>query len=81
MEQLTPHVAVRDEDIRQIAGLRYLKRFDLMDPCPQFTDQALNVLAANLVYSSDLDLRRFDHGPGIRLPGKHTATERARLGL
>ena len=45
IEQLTPHVAVRDEDIRQIAGLRHLKRFDLMDPCPQFTDQMLNVLA------------------------------------
>jgi hypothetical protein len=44
IEQLTPHVSVRDEDIKRIAGLRRLKRLDLMDPSPELTDKALEVL-------------------------------------
>ena len=44
IEQLTPHVSVRDEDIKRIAGLRRLKRFDLMDPAPELPDKALEVL-------------------------------------
>jgi hypothetical protein len=67
MEQLTPHVAVRDEDIRQIAGLRHLKLFDLMDPSPQFTDQALNVLAqiSSIQAISIYDASITDHGLGF----------------
>jgi hypothetical protein len=44
IEQLTPHVSVRDEDITRIAGLSRLKRLDLMDPSPELTDKALEVL-------------------------------------
>jgi hypothetical protein len=44
LEQLTPHVSVRDEDIKRIAGLRRLKWLDLMDPTPELTDKALEVL-------------------------------------
>jgi hypothetical protein len=45
IEQLTPHVSVRDEDIKRIAGLRRLKWLDLMDATPEFTDKSLEVLA------------------------------------
>ena len=60
IEQLTPHVAVRDEDIKRIAVLRRLKRLDLMDSSPELTDRALEVLGqmpsieALSIYSASL---------------------------
>jgi hypothetical protein len=45
LEQLTPHVAVRNSDVGHIAGLRNLKRVDLMQDCPELTDEALRMLS------------------------------------